>query len=128
MTSRLVWVPFPTQRLDPLPDGLQIEEFSGGSLPDSAGQVQLFVSPYDTSLDLSELLPRLPRLKVLQTQTAGVDNVERHVPASVTLTPLDGATRVGDGTPASCTEAALHAVFAAGGTIAFNCGAVPTPG
>jgi phosphoglycerate dehydrogenase-like enzyme len=85
MTSRLVWVPFPSRRLDPLPDGLQVEEFSGGPLPDSAERVQLLVPPYDTGLDLSELLPRLPRLKVLQTQTAGVDNVERHVPASVTL-------------------------------------------
>lgn len=85
MTSRVVWVPFPIQRLDPLPGGIEVEEFSGGPLPESAGRVQLLVPPYDTSLDLSELLPRLPQLKVVQTQTAGVDNVERHVPASVTL-------------------------------------------
>src|SRR5216684_5029599 len=32
---------------------------------------------------------------------------------------------VGSGTPASCTEAALTAMFAAGGTITFNCGAGP---
>jgi phosphoglycerate dehydrogenase-like enzyme len=85
MTSRLVWVPFPAQRLDPLPGGIEVEEYAGGPLPQSASRVQVLVSPYDTGLDLSELLPRLPRLKVLQTQTAGVDNVERHVPASVTL-------------------------------------------
>ena len=85
MTSRLVWVPFPPQRLDPLPAGIEVEEYAGGPLPESAGRVQLLVAPYNTSLDLSELLPQLPRLKVLQTQTAGVDNVERHVPASVTL-------------------------------------------
>jgi phosphoglycerate dehydrogenase-like enzyme len=65
MTSRLVWVPFPAQRLDPLPGGIEVEEYAGGPLPQSAS--------------------RLPRLKVLQTQTAGVDNVETHVPASVTL-------------------------------------------
>jgi predicted outer membrane repeat protein len=32
---------------------------------------------------------------------------------------------VGSGTPTSCTEAALTAQFAAGGTITFNCGAGP---
>lgn len=32
---------------------------------------------------------------------------------------------VGDGTPASCTEAALDAALAAGGTIEFNCGPAP---
>jgi hypothetical protein len=47
-------------------------------------------------------------------------------PAPVALTPLEGATRVGDGTPASCTEAALRTAFVAGGKIAFNCGAAPT--
>ncbi len=38
-----------------------------------------------------------------------------------------GATAavVGSGTPASCTEAALTATFAAGGTVTFNCGAGP---
>lgn len=33
---------------------------------------------------------------------------------------------VGDGTPASCTEAALASAAAGGGTIVFNCGAAPT--
>jgi hypothetical protein len=32
---------------------------------------------------------------------------------------------VGDGTPASCTEAALATALAAGGTIAFSCGSAP---
>ena len=32
---------------------------------------------------------------------------------------------VGDGTPASCTEAALHAAMSAGGSVIFNCGALP---
>lgn len=43
------------------------------------------------------------------------------------ITPLStaGATVVGNGTPASCTEAALDAVIRNGGAIAFNCGADP---
>ena len=32
---------------------------------------------------------------------------------------------VGDGLPGSCTEAALAAALAGGGTITFNCGAAP---
>jgi len=44
------------------------------------------------------------------------------VPAQIT--PFGTATRtVGDGTPASCTEAALRAAVAEGGKIAFACGA-----
>jgi hypothetical protein len=35
------------------------------------------------------------------------------------------ATVVGDGTPASCTQAALAAALAAGGSIGFDCGAAP---
>ncbi|HLK96738.1 MAG TPA: hypothetical protein VK364_03125, partial [Hymenobacter sp.] len=40
------------------------------------------------------------------------------------ITPFGTAARtVGDGTPASCTEAALRTAMAAGGKIAFACGA-----
>ncbi|MDF2693840.1 MAG: uncharacterized protein K0S65_2223 [Labilithrix sp.] len=34
-------------------------------------------------------------------------------------------TKVGDGTPASCTEAAFGAAVAAGGVVTFDCGAAP---
>lgn len=40
----------------------------------------------------------------------------------VDLTPIDGAVVVGDGSAASCTEAALDAALARGGVIAFDCG------
>jgi len=45
--------------------------------------------------------------------------------APVALAPLDGAARVGDGNPDTCTEATLRTAFVAGGTIAFDCGAAP---
>ncbi len=44
-------------------------------------------------------------------------------------TPVDTSTPttvVGNGTPASCTEAALDAAVAAGGIVTFDCGAAPT--
>ncbi|MBI5564747.1 MAG: hypothetical protein HY870_07630 [Chloroflexi bacterium] len=40
-------------------------------------------------------------------------------------TPVLASGLVGTGTPASCTEAALDAALAGGGTITFNCGAAP---
>ena len=86
MASRLVWVPFDVSRLVPLPPGIEVETYEGGpDLPSSKTRVELLVPPYDTSLDLSELLPQLSALRVLQTQTAGVDTIEDQVPASITL-------------------------------------------
>ncbi|ABU58329.1 choice-of-anchor Q domain-containing protein [Roseiflexus castenholzii] len=42
-----------------------------------------------------------------------------------TATPVRAASVVGDGTPASCTEAALRAAVAGGGLVTFNCGPQP---
>ena len=44
------------------------------------------VLPYDgSSISVSETILRLPNVKVLQTLTAGFDNVQPFVPAGVTL-------------------------------------------
>ncbi len=42
-----------------------------------------------------------------------------------TATPAQAAGVVGNGTPASCTEAALRAAVAGGGRVTFNCGSQP---
>ncbi|WP_299754724.1 choice-of-anchor Q domain-containing protein [uncultured Chloroflexus sp.] len=42
-----------------------------------------------------------------------------------TATPVRAAGVVGNGTPASCTEAALRAAVANGGRVTFNCGPQP---
>lgn len=44
---------------------------------------------------------------------------------SVALYDASGSEVVGDGTPASCTEAALRSAAEDGGTITFSCGAAP---
>jgi phosphoglycerate dehydrogenase-like enzyme len=85
MESPLAWVPFDVSRLEPLPAGIEVQEYADGRIPDSASRVQLLVPAYETVMDLSDLLRRLPALKVLQTQTAGVDTIEEQVPAHVTL-------------------------------------------
>lgn len=43
----------------------------------------------------------------------------------VTSQPAAAEGTVGTGTPASCTEAALDAALAGGGTVTFNCGPIP---
>ena len=48
--------------------------------------VDFVVMPYEGStISISEAISRLPNVKVLQTLTAGFDNVQPHVPAGVTL-------------------------------------------
>ncbi len=83
--SRLVWLPFDPERLGPLPREVVVEVYEGGEPPRSVAEVEFFVPGYDVPLDMSELLPRLRRLQVLQTLTAGVDDIVSLVPAGVTL-------------------------------------------
>src|SRR6266571_1130384 len=44
---------------------------------------------------------------------------------TMTVSPSFAAGVVGDGTPASCTEAALDTALAGGGSVTFNCGVDP---
>ncbi len=44
---------------------------------------------------------------------------------TLSITPAHAAGVVGDGTPASCTRAALAAALTGGGSVTFNCGANP---
>lgn len=81
----LVWLPFSVEDLGDVPDGLELERYDGGEPPGSLARVEFFVPSYDPALDVSGLLPRMTGLRVVQTQTAGVDNVAPYVPAGVTL-------------------------------------------
>jgi len=80
-----VWLPYEPAELDGLPDGLELETYRGGPPPATVEQVEFFVPPYDTGLDLSDLLPRMRSLRVVQTLTAGVDNVAPLIPCGVVL-------------------------------------------
>jgi phosphoglycerate dehydrogenase-like enzyme len=84
---RLAWLPFDPAPLGDLPDGLRVEHVdpSRGGADTALGEVEFFVPPYDRPLDLAQLLPRMTSLSVVQTQTAGVDNVLPHLPAGVQL-------------------------------------------
>jgi phosphoglycerate dehydrogenase-like enzyme len=54
-------------------------------VPDSVDEVELYVPPYDFSPVDSELIGAMTSLRVVQTQTAGVEHIRPHVPAGVTL-------------------------------------------
>ena len=57
---------------------------------------------------------------------AGTQDSAFHVPKAAQAMDSNAPDRViGDGTPASCTSAAVVAAVAAGGVIAFNCGPDP---
>ncbi|HET6626023.1 MAG TPA: 2-hydroxyacid dehydrogenase [Nocardioidaceae bacterium] len=82
----LVWLPFSVERLEEPPTTLRYETFRADvdELPASAGEVQFYVPSYMSGAR-HDVLARMPALKVVQTLTAGVDDIRPHVPAGVTL-------------------------------------------
>lgn len=81
----LVWLPFEAAALGELPPGVSVETYRNGEPPETVGDVEFFVPTYETGLDLSSLLPQMRRLQVVQTLTAGVDNIAPLVPSGVVL-------------------------------------------
>ena len=86
MTDRLVWLPFDPSELGDPPAGLRYEVVDPTRhVPDSVGDVRFYVPPYLVGATVAEVLPRMTGLEVVQTMTAGVDNVREHVPDGVLL-------------------------------------------
>lgn len=82
----LVWVPFEPELLGELPDGIDVEFFDARrELPASGRQVELYVPDYIFHPRAVEVVPELPRLRVVQTLTAGVEHIRPFVPSGVTL-------------------------------------------
>lgn len=86
-----VWLPYDSEaearrRLGELPAGVEIDVFTGGEPPASGDEVEFYVDPY-LSADAAawERLATLPKLKVVQTLTAGFEHIQRYVPDGVTL-------------------------------------------
>jgi phosphoglycerate dehydrogenase-like enzyme len=84
----LVWLPFDAEELGAPPAAFRYERFlpeDGDEVPASVAEVELYVPPYRFLASDSEVISRMPRLKVVQTVTAGVDHVRPHVPDGVVL-------------------------------------------
>jgi phosphoglycerate dehydrogenase-like enzyme len=81
----LVWLPFEPELLGELPDNLRYEQIDPDHLPESAAEVEFYVLAYRFHPQDGEALATLPRLKVVQTLTAGVEHVRGYVPEGVLL-------------------------------------------
>ena len=68
-------------------DGLDVAVYDGTADPpdDILERVTFYVPPYMSSRHTLELMSRMPRLRVVQTLTAGVDSAWPHLPEGVTL-------------------------------------------
>ncbi len=85
-TARRVWLPEPPEVYDDLPAGLAIDVYDGqGEPPGTAAEVTFYVPPYMGAPHTVELIADMPRLEVVQTLTAGVENVRPFVGPDVTL-------------------------------------------
>ena len=88
MTDPLVWLPFSPEHLADPPAGLRYEVVrpeSVAGLPPSAAEVEFYVPAYQLGAADPDLFARLPRLRVVQTLTAGVDHIRGAVPEGVVL-------------------------------------------
>ncbi len=105
----LFWVPAPevAAALDDLP-GAAVEVVSpdGGPLPADAGEVEFYVPPFFPAPPAVEAIAHLPRLRVVQALTAGIDRLLPHVPPGVTLCNARG---VHDASTAEWVVAAILA-------------------
>ena len=88
-----VWLPYPdaVERMGGLPAGMTAEVYDGSSaVPDSRDHVEFYVLPYLQGIGPARLMGQLPRLRVAQTLTAGVDDVRPLVPDGVILCNAKG--------------------------------------
>jgi phosphoglycerate dehydrogenase-like enzyme len=63
----------------------------GGGLPGSVAEVEFYVPPFFGSEAAGRVMAQMPRLRVVQTLTAGVDWLRPHVPAGAVLCNARGA-------------------------------------
>ncbi|MEI5674480.1 MULTISPECIES: 2-hydroxyacid dehydrogenase [unclassified Nocardioides] len=86
MSEPLVWLPFEPELLGDPPSGLRYEVVDPTEqVPDSVTDVRFYVPPYQMGSSIGEVLGRMSSLEVVQTLSAGVDNVRSRIPDGVTL-------------------------------------------
>ena len=90
-----IWVPYPLERLAPLPTPpggpgtswpIDVHDGSPDSAPPTtAADVELYVLPYTFDRAPLERIADMPRLRAIQTLTAGYEHVLPYLPPGVTL-------------------------------------------
>jgi len=84
----LLWVPTPEigSALDGLPGAtVAVIAPDGGPLPAAAGEVEFYVPPFFPALPAITAMGQMPRLRVVQALTAGVERLLPYVPPGVAL-------------------------------------------
>src|SRR4051812_35319679 len=83
----LVWLPFDPAELGDPPPELRYETVvaTPDHVPASADEVEFYVPSYELGAGQGAVFARMPRLKVVQTLTAGVDHVRDEMPDGVLL-------------------------------------------
>jgi phosphoglycerate dehydrogenase-like enzyme len=86
VSEPLIWLPFAPDLLGDPPTGLRYEVVDPTEqVPDSVGEVRYYVPPYAVGPRVSDVIARMTSLEVVQTLTAGVDNIAGAIPDGVTL-------------------------------------------
>jgi len=83
-----VWLPEPDSvaPMGGLPGGMAADVWTGGEqVPDSADEVEVVVLPFGVPPSRMPVLAKLPRLRLIQLMSAGVEHIVPFVPAGVTL-------------------------------------------
>mgnify|MGYP001424438986 CR=1 FL=1 len=110
-----VWLPMPVDEIEGLPEGLTYRFWDGGDdgdqpFPGDPADCVCYVMPYMKPLATRlRPLPRMVRLRVLQTLTAGVDDVLENLSCVVPGVQVCNARGVHD---ASTAELALALILA----------------
>ncbi|WGL51103.1 2-hydroxyacid dehydrogenase [Nocardioides sp. BP30] len=82
----LVWLPFDPSELGEVPSGLRYEVVDPTrDVPASVREVEFYVTPYNMGPGVADVLAQMTSLRVVQTLSAGVDNIRSRVPDGVTL-------------------------------------------
>jgi phosphoglycerate dehydrogenase-like enzyme len=85
-----VWVPFESEaeareKLGELPENIELDFYNGGEFPSTADEVEFYIHPYLGDPDPWRRFGELPKLKVVQIQSAGYDDIKPFIPEGVTL-------------------------------------------
>jgi phosphoglycerate dehydrogenase-like enzyme len=75
----------PAAYLGEVPDGFEVGFYAGGEPPASIDRVEYYVPDYLGSGDVFRVIREMSALKVVQTQTAGYENLLPYLPDGVTL-------------------------------------------
>ena len=89
-----VWLPDPPETvasLQPLPEGIEADVWTGGELPGTKDEVEFIVLPGRVTPATLAVITKLPKLKVIQLMSAGAENVVPYIPDGITLCNARGA-------------------------------------